>query len=108
METLIRQVLAEGARLAALTEAIDYEPFVALIDLRQQLADQLALRPNLNEVEKELLSQIGRYDEAILRHMAVLKEEAAQGLRKMSASRVQRGAYEYREAVDGIMFDKGV
>jgi len=98
----------ESARLAQSAEPEDYEAYVELTELRQALAEEVQKRSVITEDEKAMLQSITKYDDIILGHMQLLKDEAASGIQRISGSRKLKEGYAYTASHESIMFDKGV
>ncbi len=108
MKQLIKEILVESARLAELTQPVDYEVYVELTERRQSLAEEVQRRSEISEAEKALLRSISQYDEVILGQMEVLMKEAASGIQKINGSKKQKESYGNVSAHESIMFDRGV
>lgn len=107
MDNLLKQVLDEVVRLSKADSKFDYEEYMRLTDLRQQLVDQVERKERpLTEHQKKQIEIILSYDSLILQQMQRLKDEAEQGLRSIQTFRKQKAAYEYRAQSEGFMFDR--
>jgi hypothetical protein len=107
MDELLLQVLAETKRLCESEPSDDYEQFVNLVELRQQLTDRIeeqeeGLQPN----QKLQMQQLLTYDSVIMREMQRLKDEAMDMIGRMNSSKKQYTAYNNKRTYDSFMFDK--
>lgn len=107
MDELIRKVLVEIVRLCEPTIRHDYEEYVALTELREELLIKVNKNKPLNDSQIQLLNEINKYDSMIIQQMLNLKIEAEEGLRRLNASKKQKIAYVNDEtALDSFMYDK--
>jgi hypothetical protein len=107
MDELLLQVLTETKRLCESEPSDDYEQFVNLVELRQQLTDRIeeqeeGLKPNQMLQVQQLLT----YDSGIMREMQRLKDEAMDKIGRMNSSKKQNTAYNNKGVYDSFMVDK--
>jgi regulator of replication initiation timing len=107
MDKLMRQVLDEIIRLSEPKPNRRYEEYEELVELRQRLVDQVEENVHLlSEEQRGYIRQILSYDAVILKHMAMYKREAEEGLLAIEAGKRQRRTYEMQNFDGGILFDK--
>ena len=107
MEQVLNEVLRETLRLLDDESEAEYEAFVELTNLRDQLLERVRQRPLLDK-EKILLREILQHDDEMMRRMLILKREAEIGMQRLNNSKRQQGAYGNAGFSESIMFDKGV
>lgn len=85
MDKMLEHLLSETARLAEEGGNCEYEAFVQLVELRQQMLDLLEqYQEPLPEEYKQKLRLLAEKDAVILEHMQRLKKEAEEGLARLT------------------------
>ncbi|RED57598.1 hypothetical protein [Cohnella lupini] len=107
MDELILKVLAETRRLSSIGEITEYEEFEDFIELRQVLTDAVQERAgNLTDDQKARIEELRSFDSAILKEMQRLRDEAMDGMNRLSSSKKQHAAYNNSGVYDSFMVDK--
>ena len=106
MTALVQGLYEKTTELVKRLEVAEYEEFTALVELREEALHELQRRKGLSEEEKRMLRQIGEFDTAIVARMDELKQEAAQGSRRMAQSRHQQKMYQAAYTAESFFFDK--
>ncbi|RJE85641.1 hypothetical protein D3P07_20830 [Paenibacillus sp. 1011MAR3C5] len=70
------------------------EQLTELLELRDEVIAVLSQSANVTQEDKHYIKQIASYDEVIINRMNQLKDEAAQGMKRMDDNRKQRSSYD--------------
>ncbi|CAG7656154.1 flagellar protein FliT [Paenibacillus allorhizosphaerae] len=84
----------------------DVEEFVLQRDALIEQIVSVRRTPEERASFKDRVEVTLRWDDLIVGRMNKLKEEAQDGLKKMSLGKVQRGAYEIDYTPDSVFFDR--
>ncbi|WP_138496168.1 hypothetical protein [Paenibacillus pinistramenti] len=76
-----------------------------LVFQRQVVVNKINNSNGLTEQEKEIAAQLKQFDEIIVGRMEQLKNEAAQGLKKIRISQLQKNSYNAAYTVGSSFFD---
>jgi len=76
-----------------------------LIDLRDQVLFGLAQSPELTNQQRGLLREVSRYDQTIVQQMQLAKFQAAEAIKKLNQSKVQKNVYETGYNAGGHFID---
>ncbi|KRE73585.1 flagellar protein FliT [Paenibacillus sp. Soil750] len=88
-------------------DQMDDEQFASFVEERQLIIDQLqSMNQSFNDQQKLVIKDILQYDEAIVRRMQQLKDEAKSGIDKIERARVHNNAYEQPYAQESYFFDR--
>ncbi|GGN93213.1 hypothetical protein [Saccharibacillus kuerlensis] len=87
-------------------ETMDSEALEALAAQRQALVTAIEpYRHSINEVDREQIAYILKFDALILARMNSLKNEAAEWMQKQGTIRTQQSAYQHGYAMNSMFID---
>lgn len=104
MGKLLFKLYSDTLYLVDQIDNTDYEEFLSLIKLRDEVIEELLLS-NVTEEDKRMLAEIGSYDDIINKRMIMLKNEASQELDKIRTTRARKKTYEKSYASESYFFD---
>lgn len=86
---------------------MEYEQLASFVEDRQLIIDELqSMNQRYNDQQKLVIQGILQHDEAIVRRMQQLRDEAKIGIDKIERARVHNNAYEQPYAQESYFFDK--
>lgn len=89
------QVLYEKTlQVMSSIQIVTAEQLEELLELRDEVIAVLSQSPVISLEDKEYINQLTQFDEPIIKRMNVLKDEAAQGIKKIDNNRKQRSSYD--------------
>lgn len=106
MEFQLAKLYETTAELVSRINEVSYEELTDLVELREQVVHELMPPSERTEDEKQLLHRLGEFDADILARMTHLREEAQNGIRKISQTRVHRKVYQPGVTAGSFFFDK--
>ncbi|GGG84499.1 hypothetical protein [Paenibacillus radicis (ex Gao et al. 2016)] len=86
-------------------ERISYEDAVQLTDLREEVLNEIGNR-SISADEKQLLHQIGEFDEIIVAKMVEFKDQASQEIQTIAKTRMHKKKYENPYNFEGVFVDQ--
>lgn len=84
----------------------DENDFSRLIILRKRALNELSRQEQVTEEDKCIIRELGQFDEPLMKRMIELKDEAANGLRRVAQSKKQRALYQAPWAAQSYFFDR--
>lgn len=88
-------------------DQMEYEQLASFVEDRQLIIDELqSMNQRYTDQQKLVIQVILQHDEAIVRRMQQLRDEAKIGIDKIERARVHNNAYEQPYAQESYFFDK--
>ncbi|SFF38549.1 hypothetical protein SAMN04487969_14328 [Paenibacillus algorifonticola] len=106
MENVIFELYVKTKQLVEHLDHSESDELLALIELREDVINQLESGILVSEEQKQLLREIGEFDEVLLTKMHFFKDEASQGLNKINNNRLQKQVYEQAYASESYFIDR--
>ncbi|ANY66969.1 hypothetical protein BBD42_11180 [Paenibacillus sp. BIHB 4019] len=106
MEDIIFELYVKTKQVVEQLDHAESDDLLALIELRENVINQLETGLIVSEEQKQLLRDIGGFDEVLLAKMQLLKDEASQGLNKLNNNRLQKQVYEQAYASESYFIDR--
>jgi len=103
---LLERLRNETVRLASGSSDPTGEELECLLELRDVVLRELSAVASISDNDKRLLREIGSCDPAILKRLETLKNEAAEGIRKVNQIKAQKSVYDQTYEIGSYFIDK--
>jgi|GEM_PF-3579370 hypothetical protein len=107
----VERLREETERLVEQIDSATDEQLAGLLEVREEALNYLRLRwaemsPKEQEDNRQLLRLIGAHDAVILDRMRVIRDQAAEELKRIRQARSQQEAYQRKGYANSLFFDE--
>lgn len=109
MDELIHSLEKLSIEISNKLDEISYEELETFVENRQKLIDSIEgkiVSCQTTPEQREVISRIMKYDNAILARMNSLRSDAQDWLYKRNQAKTQRSAYDSMYTPDSILMDR--